>query len=162
MKSKFLLLALAFSFPVFTQAADTYFNVLMSTSGPVYVDIPSNTLAKIENAFFVNSCGYLLEGTTNETGIDYSYSGFVGSSFVGPGKIKFAKSYASNQAWVLMKFSPVNVPAKVEGYAVKPAALAATVQLESSPDLQTWTAAENGACGDTNAAIFYRVRLDLK
>lgn len=69
---------------------------------------------------------------------------------------------AKGSVSLLAEFSSVNVTPELQGYAVQPNGKTASVQLETSADLKTWTQTTNGIYPATNQAAFYRLKMDVQ
>jgi len=171
---KIIALLCLLALPAFGQ---TYFNYKLTnwdnlnSDAQVVFDVPSNSVFTAVAVTASNAAG--LESqypeSTNWIQLLYSDSGvaFSGPSpkVLGPAKIRFSgmgENSRNDIAVLLGKFETVNTTPALAGYGVQPNGKTATVSLETSADLQTWQTATNGTYPATNAAAFYRLKMDVE
>lgn len=119
-----------------------------------------------------------VQGTANITGFSFAfqYPGlatitenptdftFYSTPILGPCTITCtvnASSAANTAALLLAKFDNVNGTATPGGNIVQPAGFTATVSLQTSTNLTTWTTITNASFGKTNANRFFRTSLTI-
>jgi len=139
------------------------------------LDVPAGTLFTVINTYesdgnFNGYGGVSAEypQTTNQIYIQIgSLNGYSGGEpkVLGPCTIHFTcdgNSSRGDIAVLIGKLETVNITPALTGYGVQPNGKTATVQLQTSTDLTTWTTATNGTYAATNSAAFYRMKLEIQ
>jgi hypothetical protein len=139
--------------------AQNYFTFEISTNGAV-LEIPANTLATIINAQFDQIVSYKNPfGETNFMADDSTRINYP-ACYLGPSSLIFGQVSSFN-GFAVIKFETVNTTPSLQGYGVQPNGKAATVEMQTSSDLTTWTTATNGTYPATNSAAFYRLKMQI-
>lgn len=156
-------------------SGQTYFSIaltnidLMTYAARTNFDVPAGTVFKIESVQAYNdgtvevqypqSTNYMLMERCSPPNV-WVYS----TQVLGPAKIRFTAKGAEAQAIAVLvgSFQTVNVTPALQGYAVQPNGMTATVNLQTSPDLISWKTATNGVYPANNTAAFYRLNLEVK
>jgi hypothetical protein len=138
----------------------------------ISIEVPQNTLLKIVSITGIDdseSHGKVFY-PESETGWQFPLVTYSANQpkppveFLGSCRVTYSvRVYDSNQVVsILARFDTVNQSPDVRGLAVQPASKGASVELQTSADLQTWNTATNGTYPATNSAQFYRLKMSVE
>jgi len=156
--------------------AQTYVNYKLTSfawNGSSYVAstniiVPTNTLLTVRSMGAspnISSAVLTLQYPGAAAIVDSDPTTWLNYPVLGPvtGTITASSSSSSgNFANMLVEFDTANTTPLLQGYAVQPNGRSATILLESSTNLATWTTATNGTYAATNRAMFYRLNFSVQ
>jgi hypothetical protein len=131
------------------------------------VAVPTNTIARIINFEFTSGIvgGVVTVQYAGQPAMTFPDSSqWLNFPIMGPCTVTVTASSSSatgNFVVVLTQFDTVNTTPFLQGYAVQPNGHTASVALEASTNLTTWTATTNGTYAATNKAQFYRLSMTV-
>jgi hypothetical protein len=149
--------------------AKTFVNYIVPNSGLNYstnVIVPTNTIAKIVNFNYAGSLTSAVVTITYAGTPTFAsvYPAWLNTPIMGPVTLNVAvksQTPTGNAFFALAEFDPVNTTPQLAGFAVQPNGKTASITLESSTNLTTWTTATNGTYPATNRAQFYRMNFNV-
>jgi hypothetical protein len=87
------------------------------------------------------------------------------STVLGPATVNFnyynSSPYTDYNLALLLKFEAVNATPAISGFAVQPPSQTASISLQTSTNLTTWTTITNAVYPATNSARFFRMDMTL-
>jgi len=159
----------------------TYINIPLTPALPNNsIVVPTNTVFHLVHVRTTDVTGALATpGPTGTAGVTYSvdypnlptmsYSDqdlapYLSLPVLGPATVNLLGSFrdTNGAAMCLVMLEPVNTTPALVGFAVQPAKNSATIALETSTNLMTWTPATNGTYGATNSARFFRMNFSVQ
>jgi hypothetical protein len=177
---KILITAVAAIMTTLSTFGQTYINIpLTPASQNSSVVVPTNTVFHLLHIRTTDPTG--AQGTPGPLGITqitfsvdypnlatmaYAQDNTAISSLpvLGPATVNLLGSFrdTNSAAMCLIKLEAVNATPDIRGFAVQPAKSSATIALETSTNLTSWTPASNGIYSATNSARFFRMNLSVQ
>jgi hypothetical protein len=142
--------------------SQTFLNFNYPQNGTNF-SVPKNSVLKIINwQAGVESFAVTYPFSTNEFRFNLNLHGNQ-PEILGPATLNLYDSVGDyTQSVFLFELDPVNVAPMSSGFTVQPANSGASICLETSTNLTTWTACTNGVYGSDVAARFFRMNLELQ
>jgi hypothetical protein len=163
MKSLIITLAVAFAVAA---RAQTFVNFHVPAAGtnfcaPTFC-VPTNTLAKFVSFqnYYPEDLFFNYPSSTNEFAFEtFGETPSPTLTVLGPAIITF---WHPGEGFVLIELDAVNTTPAISGFAVQPSNAGASIALETSTNLTTWTAATNGVYDKDSSARFFRMDMSVQ
>lgn len=150
-----------------TTQAQTFLRLHYPADG-TNILVPANTLLKIVTVQDRSSenlnLNVVYPDSTNVFPLPI-YSNFGSTTLkpevLGPANV-FVYAYPGQEGFITGEITAVNVTPAVTGFAVQPSNIGASVTLESSTNLVTWSSATNGVYDKSTSSRFFRLNLQVR
>jgi hypothetical protein len=165
MKTRLIFLVLFVSLAASAQT--TFINhraTFAGTSGSLVLPIGSNTLFRVANLWGSGLSSGTLSvqfpgGPVFNANLFTITPDDLKAPILGPATVSFAVQGAA--LYVTAQYDVVNTTLPAQGLVVQPAGIGATMTLQVSTNLTTWTSATNGVYPIANVNRFFRMKLTL-